>query len=129
MIVGTLGNIVFEVSEKAAQIITELNWDSKAKYSTHNLHMKKGQIELTGFDPDEASFTVTLSAFLGVNPHDMLTSLEIAKNSGAVNTLVIGTKVIGTKWVVKEIKRKFNQMYQDGELISCDVTVSLLEYV
>lgn len=128
MTIGSLGDVVFKIDDKTMQTFTELNWDSKASYSKHSRHMKKQLVELTGFEADEVSFTMTLSAYLGVNPEKMLKKLENLKNTGAVNTLVLGTTVIGSKWVVEQIKRKVQNTYKDGTLVSCEVTVTLLEY-
>jgi len=129
MKIGSLGSIVFEVSDRVARTFTEMNWDSKASYATHERHMKKGLLELTGFDPDEVSFTLSLSAHLGTDPSDTLKTLETMKDKGEVVLLVLGTTVIGSHWVVEQLSRKFNHIYRDGALVSCDVTVSLKEYV
>ena len=99
-----------------------------ASYSKHSRHMKKQLVELTGFEADEVSFTMTLSAFLGVNPETMLKKLEQMKKSGDVKPLVLGKTVIGSNWVVEQIKRKFKSTDKDGTLLSCEVSVTLLEY-
>lgn len=128
MTIGALGDVSFYVSDKAAQTFTNMKWKSSAKYSTHDLHMKKGILELTGYDPDELSFSMKLSAFLGVNPRKAMDQLENMKNAGKVVQLVLGTKIIGKRWVVKEISRTFDTFYKDGSLVEASVDVSLTEY-
>jgi len=128
MTIGALGDVSFYVSDKAAQTFTNMKWKSSAKYSTHELHMKKGILELTGYDPDELSFSMKLSAFLGVNPRKAMDQLESMKNAGKVVQLVLGTKIIGKRWVVKEISRTFDTFYKDGSLVEASVDVSLTEY-
>lgn len=128
MTIGALGDVSFYVSDKAAQTFTNMKWKSSAKYSTHDLHMKKGILELTGYDPDELSFSMKLSAFLGVNPRKAMDQLESMKNAGKVVQLVLGTKIIGKRWVVKEISRTFDTFYKDGSLVEASVDVSLTEY-
>ena len=128
MKIGALGDLAFTVDQDKMQNFEKLKWSSSANYQTHSLHLRKGRIELTGFNPDEASFEMELSAFLGVNPRKALAKLEKMKDKGSVNKLVIGTQVIGEKWVVSKIAREVKYVYQDGEIVAIRVTVTLTEY-
>lgn len=128
MKVGSLGDVAFTVSAKKWQTYENMEYKTEAKYATHSRHMKKGLLELTGFEPDTLSFDMTLSAFFGINPYKTLKKLEQMKNKGKVVKLVIGKKVIGKKWVVTDISEKFGYTYKDGTVISFDVNVNLKEY-
>lgn len=129
MNIGSLGSLAFYITDKEVQIFTDMKWESEANYETHSLHLKKGRVELTGFSPDQVSFEMELSAFLGVNPNAALNQLDVMMANGQVNKLVIGTKVIGTNWVVNKVSRAFKHVYKDGDLVSLTVTVGLIEYV
>lgn len=129
MNIGSLGTLPFYIDDRHVQIFTDMKWESSAKYETHNLHMQKGRVELTGFDPDKVTFELELSAFLGVNPNDALSELDTMMKNGVVNKLVIGTSVIGTNWVVSKVSRAFKHVYKDGDLVALTVNVSLTEYV
>ena len=128
MTIGSLGNVPFKVTKKTVQTFTNMSWSTKANYSTHKLHMKTGMLELTGFDPDEISFDMFLSAFMGVKPMKVLKKLQQMLVKGKVCTLVLGTDVIGKKWVITEISRSFKHVYKDGALVSCEVTITLKQY-
>ena len=128
MTVGSLGDLPFFVDSSQMQTFTDMKWSSEAKYSTHALHLEKGRIELTGFNPDEVSFEMELSAYLGVNPKTAMNKLHSMLKKGTVSKLVIGTTVIGASWVVKNVSREFKHVYKDGELVSATVSVTLLEY-
>lgn len=69
--VGTLGDIVFKVSEKTVQTFDGLQIESKTNYAKHTRHNKKPLLEFQYNDTDTASFSMYLSAFLGVNPKTM----------------------------------------------------------
>lgn len=129
MNIGALGSLAFYTDSTAVRTFDKMKWDSKANYSTHDLHLQKGRLELTGFDPDEVSFDMTLSKYLGVNPNTALSQLDTMLKNGQVCKLVIGTKVIGSSWVVTKIGREFDHVYSDGELLSLTVSVDLTEYV
>ena len=66
MRIGTLGNLVFQVSSETVQTIDDLQWSGSAQYSTHQRHLGKGLLEFTGVDPDDLSFSIFLSRSLGV---------------------------------------------------------------
>lgn len=129
MTIGTFGDLYFYVNASAIQTFDKMKWDSKANYQTHDLHLQKGRLELTGFDPDEVSFDMELTAYLGINPNKALSQLDTMLKNGQVCKLVIGTKVIGNSWVVAKIGREFNHVYKDGDLLSVTVSVELTEYV
>lgn len=129
MKIGALGNLPFYIEGDKVQTFKDMKWDSKANYQTHSLHMQKGRLELTGFDPDTVSFEMELSAYLGVKPDDALTILDSMLANGTVSTLVIGTRTVGNSWVVSSVSRGFNHLYKDGKLISMNVSVTLMEYV
>jgi len=128
MTIGSLGNVVFEASADAVRTFSGMKFTKKPKYSTHALHMKKSILELTGFEPDEASFDMTLSAFLGINPEESIRQLEDMMTSGRVCNLILGNTVYGNSWVITSLSETFAHVFNDGLLISCEVSVSIKEY-
>ena len=128
MIIGNFGDVVFQVSSETVQTFENLSWSSAAKYGSHALHMKTEMLEMTGYAPDEVSFEMFLSAFLGVSPEQILQALQQMLKKGTVASLVLGTTVIGKKWVLTKIGRSFKHVYKDGTLVSCQVNVTLQEY-
>ena len=53
--VGTLGDIVFKVSEKTVQTFDGLQIESKTNYAKHTRHNKKPLLEFQYNDTDTAS--------------------------------------------------------------------------
>lgn len=129
MRIGTFGAVPFYVEDKGIQTFQNLTWKSSASYGSHKLHLQTEQIEFTGKAADEASFDMTLSAMLGVNPMEAMELLHAMLENGQVAQLVLGTSVIGTKWVVSGLSRAFDYVYKDGTPLSCTVTVTIKEYV
>ena len=128
MTIGALGSVSFYASSEALHIFDDLQYKSSANYSEHKLHGKKPLLEFTGFGADELSFDMNLSVLLGGTPngtHDKL--MQMMRNQEVV-TMVVGTTVIGSQWVITDVSRKFKTFYKDGQLISCDVSVTLKEY-
>lgn len=126
--IGCLGDIPFQVSAKQVQTFNDLTWTSSAKYSGHALHLKTEQLELTGFSADQVTFSMELSAFLGVKPDKMLTKLQKMLAKGSVVPLIIGRTVIGPRYVVTDLSRSYNRVFMDGRLLSCEVKITVKEY-
>jgi phage protein U len=128
--VGILGNIVFSASAKQVRTFTAMQWNSSARYATHNRHLKSPIVERVGRDTDSVTFSMTLSALLGVNPRNDLDRLHEMNINGELVTLMIGVHVYGTVngWVVQRLQREFERYGKNGVLLCAKVSVTLLEY-
>ena len=85
--IGTLGDIVFSVSQNTVKTFSDLQIQSQVNYAKHTRHNKKPLLEFQNRDTDTASFSVYLSAFLGVNPMKQQKKLDDYMNSGKLLTL------------------------------------------
>lgn len=43
--IGSLGNLVFSVSENTVRTFDELSWKVSSKYATHDRHIKRDVLE------------------------------------------------------------------------------------
>lgn len=128
--IGCLGDIIFEVSSDTVRTLDNMMWSGKARYSTHQRHLGNALTEFTGLDPDEVSFTITLSAFQGVNPQTELGKLWSYERTGTPVPLVIGDKVYGKyKWSVTNHSTKLKTFDPKGRLTRAEVSINLLEYI
>lgn len=126
--IGTLGDIVFKVSAKTIQTFDGLKIDSKTNYAKHTRHNKKPLLEFQYNDIDTASFTIYLSAFLGVNPRTMQAKIDKYRKKGKILTLVIGGKKYGTKWVITQHSKDYERFDNKGNLLIAKSSISLQEY-
>lgn len=127
--IGTLGNIIFSVSNKQVRTFDGLNWDSSAQYAQHNRHMRDVLLEFTGTNADTISFSMYFSAFLGVNPMNELTKLLRAERSGQIMRLVIGHRAYGKhRWVITQTRKELERFDNRGNLLVARVNVSLMAY-
>lgn len=128
-IIGTWGDIVFSVSRNQIKTFDGLKWDSGAKFSTHDRHLKAPLLEFTGTEVENISFSMFFSAFLGVNPLTEITKLLAAERSGEVNRLVIGTKAYGVnKWVITKLSKSLERYDNRGNLLVASVSVTMKSY-
>ena len=128
MRVGSFAGLSFHVSDDAVQTIENLSLSASARYSTHQRVNNKDLPEKTGTELMEASFDMTLSAYLGVNPMTVYNRLVKYVNSGKVGSLILGRRRIGKKWTAKSAKLKATFFDGHGAVTSASVSVTLQEY-
>ena len=126
--IGTLGDIVFSVSQKTVKTFEDLKIDSKTNYAKLTRHNKKPLLEFQYNDIDTASFSIYLSAFLGVNPLSMQDKIDKYRKQGKILSLVIGGKKYGTKWVITSHSKDHQKFDNKGNLLIAKSTISIEEY-
>ena len=127
MTIGTLGTVTFQTDAKTVETFENLSIKKSANFVAHAVHGKTPVQEFTGYAANTGSFTMTLSAFLGVNPQKELDKLEKLMNSHKECTFTLGTKVYGTRWLVTALSEAHNYTYRDGQLLQCTVGVTIVE--
>ncbi len=126
--IGTLGKIVFSVSANTVKTFEDLQIQSKTNYAKHTRHNKKPLLEFQYNDTDTASFSIYLSAFLGVNPLSMQKKIDEYRKKGKILTLVIGGKKYGSKWVITDHSKGYKRFDNKGNLLVAESKISLEEY-
>ena len=128
-LIGCWGDITFAVSRNEVKTFTGLKWDSGAKYSTHDRHLKEPLLEYTGREVESMSFSMFFSAFLGVNPITEVAKLLQAMRRGEVHPLIIGPKAYGTnKWVITKVSTSLDRYDNRGNLLVSKVSVTMKSY-
>lgn len=127
--IGSFGNLVFSVSDRTVKTFDGMSWDFSADYATHDRHIKADLLEYMGPGIEGISFSMVLSAFLGVNPLKEIKKLREMVKEGHAERLVIGGKVYGSyKWVMQKGTVDFQRFDNTGNLLAAKVKVTLKEY-
>ena len=126
MIIGSLGDVSFSVSDSAIKTFRNMRISETANYSQHKAHGRDAVPEFTGFDCPQVTFEMTLSAFFGVNPKKEYEKLREMLRSGEGYALALGNDVYGDLWVITSLSRAFEYLYKDGTPVSFKVSVTLL---
>ena len=130
MQIGTLGEVVFSVSDQAVETIQNFVWSGSARYSTHQRHLSDALTEFTGLDPDGITFDIYLSAYLGVNPMSEVIKIWSYERSGAAVPLTIGTHAYGKyRWSILSDKVKAQDFDTAGDMTSATLSLTLQEYL
>ncbi len=127
--IGSFGDLVFSVSDRTVKTFDGMSWDFSADYATHDRHIKADLLEYMGPGIEGISFSMVLSAFLGVNPLKEIKKLREMVKEGHAERLVIGGKVYGSyKWVMQKGTVDFQRFDNTGNLLAAKVKVTLKEY-
>ena len=130
MQIGTLGEVVFSVSDQAVETIQNFVWSGSARYSTHQRHLSDALTEFTGLDPDGITFDIYLSAYLWVNPMSEVIKIWSYERSGAVVPLTIWTHAYGKyRWSILSHKVKAQDFDTAGDMTSATLSLTLQEYL
>ena len=61
--IGSLGDLVFSVSDNTVKTFDGMKWDFSADYATHDRHIKADLLEYMGPGIESISFSMVLSVF------------------------------------------------------------------
>lgn len=130
MVIGCLGDIVFQISEEAVETIRDMEWSGSARYAVHQRHNGNALTEFTGLDPDKIGFTVHLVRELGVDVVAEIVKIWNLERNGEAARLVIGSKPYGKyRWNVVKHSAKYTAHDREGNPIAAEVSLELQEYL
>lgn len=125
---GTLGKIVFSVSDRKVQTFNDFSMETGAKYYTHERHLKKPLLEFGGMENDKLTFSMYHSVFLGVKPEKQIKQIDNYVKKGTILTLIIGGKKYGSKWVITKHSKEYKKFDKKGGVLAVESKVTLEEY-
>lgn len=127
---GSFGEIVFEVSSERVRTFRDLQLQHSAKYTEHAIHGRKGLLEFGGLSASTASLNIRLDAGLGVNPKEELTTLhDILNNHEALPFILDGEPQGDGLWVLESISESYEIIDNHGAAIAVEVSIKLKEYI
>lgn len=129
MLVGYLGGTPFMVSQLYVYTFDDYQRNSNGRYASHEIVGKKPLLEFLGPDAESISFKIKLRSDHGLSPRVELDKLRKYRDTGKALTLVLGGRVVGkNRWVIESIGESVNFWSRSGQILSCDVSISLKEY-
>jgi len=129
-LIGSLGDIVFEVTNDKVFTFQGLKRSAKMRYAVHEVIGKKPITEFIGPELEELSFSIYLSVSLGINPNQEMQKIRDKRDNGEAMSFLLGEKVIGeNKWVIESIGESYQAIDNQGIIFSLSADISLKEYV
>jgi len=129
-IVGSLGDIIFEVSIEKVRTFDEFERSASSRWEIHDIIDKKPLPEFIGPGQEQISFSIRLDAFSGVVPQDELQALRNMRDSGEVKVLIIGGEPLtNNQWYLEALKEQHKTFSGNGKLLTAVAELTLKEYV
>lgn len=128
--IGSFGDIVFETSDQRILNFSGFKRNAEGRWADHEVIGKKPASEFIGPGLDTITFTVNLNGSFGVSPRKELERWLNHARNGNAEILVIGGKPLGVdKWTVRSTSEAWDVIWNNGELYSAKVDITLKEYV
>ena len=128
--IGTLGEVVFEVSASKVKTFDGMKRSGTGRWATHDIIGQKPVMEYLGPGIEQISFTMRLDVFLGVNPSEELAVLRQMRDTGeAVSFVLEGQPVTDNLWVIESLSEDYPAIDNAGRILVANVDINLKEYV
>jgi len=127
--IGTLGDLVFEVSNKAVRTFDEWTQKTGGRWQVHEPIKSNPRPEFIGPGQGEISFTIKLSNTLGINPRKEIEKIEKIVREGTHAPLLLGLKPISDgDWYIESCETTFTWVNSKGEIEWAEMSLTVKEY-
>lgn len=130
-VLGTFGDIVFEVSNQRINTFYDFIREATARYEQHQRILQKPKLEFLGPEADQITFTMRFDIRFGITDVKAEMDRLLRKcREGKAETLIIGGFRYGLhKWVVESVRQTMKVFDGNGRLLAGEVEATLREYV
>ena len=129
MIVGTLGSLAFQVSPEKIETLRSLSRTGSANVSTHSLHGRVGLAEFSGEQPQQITFSLRSSAFIGADLERTMRLVEQYCSQGTILLFTLGGERFGRyRWLLTKYKEDIMNTDLAGKPVDSDISITLTEY-
>lgn len=127
---GSLGDVVFEVSNRKVFTFDGYKRTTKARYASHEIIGQPPILEFLGPDGEEITFVMQFRVDCGVNPAAESDKIREMCKTGETNYFLLGSTVIGEhKWAIMDVGEDNATIDNMGRIIQNKISVTLKEYV
>jgi len=130
MVIGSWGDLVFEVSGEIAKTFQELTEKSSGRWAEHETINTSPISEFLGPGLDELELSIIFTTMLGVNPQESYDELRDMVRKGEYHPLILGGfPLSGNFWRIDEISGEAKAFGpRDGNIMWLEVGITAKEY-
>ena len=130
MAVGSLGDVVFEVSSEKVRTFDNLRRSGAARYAYHGRQSEKELAEFLGPSAESITMEIRLSAYEGLNPTNEVQSLRSMRDTGEAALFILDGIPQGTDcWVIENLSETHKFFDNRGRPAVITCSISLREYL
>lgn len=130
MEIGSLGDVIFKVSEEEIKTLSGLKWSGSATVQNHARHMGLEKAEFTGTNLDKITFSVTVSRYFGTkDPMEDIATLLGYEREGKILLFTIGEHKYGRyRWLITSHSIDVKHYTKSGDIATAVISLTLSEY-
>src|SRR5690606_38655263 len=119
-VLGTFGDVVFEVSSQRIHTFNDFTREASARFEEHQRILQKPKLEFLGPEADQITFRMRFDVSFGITDVKAEMDKLLRKcREGKAETLLIGGVRYGLyKWVVESVRQTMKVFDGQGRLIS-----------
>jgi hypothetical protein len=127
--IGTLGDLVFEVSDETVRTFDEFVQTTASRWVVHEPINSNTRPEFLGPQQGSIEFTIRLAATLGVNPRDEKDKVEALVREGKHAPLMIAQRPISDgDWYIESCETTLIWVNRKGQVEYADMLLFVKEY-
>lgn len=127
--IGTFGNIVFETSDRRVLNPLGLQRTGGSEWATQKLIKGKPRVQYMQPKLRGVTFNIKLNSQNGIKPRKMLDELmDMAEGFTAYRLIINGKPLSPLPWRLVSVSESWGHMYNRGELVTVEVSLTLEEY-
>lgn len=127
--IGSLGDIPFEVSSEKIRTFDELRRSGSARYAYHNRQGGKEQSEFLGPTLEDITMTIRLTVMGKVNPKKEVEALRELRDDGTAVLFILNGEPQGVGyWNIVGMSEEHKIVDAQGRTLHLDVSLTLKEY-
>lgn len=128
--IGALGTIPFEVSEKVIRTFSDFSRTTAGRWTSHEILGRKPKTQFLGPGLDRITFSIRLDVRFGVRPEEEINKLMELARVGKAVPFVIGGKGYGTGlWTIQSVEQTWGHVDNKGKVLIATANLTLEEYV
>jgi len=129
MQIGTLGDIVFEVSDQTVRTFDELVQRTAGRWEVHQPIGAPVKPEFLGQEQGIIEFDIHLNAQLGINPREEKEKIEAMVSDGSHAPLMLGNRPITNHdWYIEQCETTLNHVDAMGLIHVAQIHLTIREY-
>ena len=128
--IGTFGEVTFEVSSEKVKTFSDLKRNSSARLASHDLIGRKPLLEFGGPGLETLTFNMSLSAFWGLEPMEEAKTLRQMRDEGIAAPFTLNGEPQGEGlWVMESLSEDWKYIDNNGVPRQIDCQLTLKEYI
>jgi len=130
MVIGSWGDLIFEVSGNVAKTFNRLTEKSTGRWAEHETINTAPLSEFLGPGLDELELSIIFTTMLGVDPQESYEALRMAERRGEYYPFILGGfPLSGNLWRINEISGTSTVFGpRDGNIMWMEVSITAKEY-